>query len=654
MSGRASSGNRPLLGAALAFVLLLFGYFCLRASLPNARVRPGVDYLRFEADGQGYYLPRGTNSYDNAVTLVTARNFARDGFLHTHFLPNRGGAQISFSDRTGTQCETIQTPANVVVYQSPFGNAVRNLSINNDCVYIHFPPLADWVFGAMAMLGLGHVLCYKILAIGLSCLTVLFAYLWLRGQVRESAALVALLLTGTLPAIVRWADALFFHSFQYFFLAALTLSWSRFLATGKRRLFALTWFLYFCEAMVSHQLTICAGVVIVGLLLLDGGSPPHRTASRMRLALIQAAAPVVAFVLHAGMSVSLLGRARTWSNLTSTVSARMVEGSLQGGVTGGMKLLAEWIADDLVPWTVASASVVVVVLAGRAMHLPLKRPLALLAIFFLGGISFWTAFPGTTSEHFWMMYRQIMPFVVVLIAMVVETLFASVDACRRRMATAAATSKGAVDPPNRAARFRALGWRAPACLLSSAAIVAWVAHHNLQYVIGDIRWNAIRNRVVEVDNLVRTHLDAIHWREDSSSTVLGLYTMPVSGLRVGEPPRWLTDFRMQGPGVSHYEVWWLEEQRFGMLRLLVDQNQVQTVRDHCLLAVFDGKDFRQLPESVRITTQAFVPTANERAPEVPYSWIRYSLPSQQQGRALRLTCGRMGSVTLRQIEAYPS
>ena len=592
-----------------------------------------------DTDGTGYYLPRGTNSYDNVVTMVTAHNFAQDGFRRSHFIPNRKGAQISLGDRTGTQCESIDGNLHPMLYMNAFGERVQAASLNNDCIYIHYPPLADWAFGAMAALGLDQVLYYKILAIGLNCAFLLLVYLWIRREVRETAALVALVLTATLPAFLRWADALYFHCFQYFFLAALILSWDSYLRTRKWHLFVLTWLCYFCEALVSHQLTICGGILILGMLLLDVGVPRRTLWQRIRLVCAQGLAPIVAFSLYVGLCATLLGLAKTRSNLASTMSARMVQGSQFVGIPGGMKQLLQWVADDVLSWKMVALGIVFVVFARKISQAPLRRPLALLGIWMAGGVSFWVAFLGTTSEHFWMMYRQIMPFAILLIAIVADTSLASLEAWRHQCA---------LGPQ------RAPGLAVPASVLLGCIFVGLVGYRNIQYVAGDIRWNLVSNQVVNLDNLVRSRLDVIHWREDNTSRTEGLYTLPVSGLRVQEPPRWILDFRMLGPGTSHYEIWWLQAQPLRRVHLLVDDSQAEDVAKHCYLSFFDGETFQRMSETANISKEAFVPTGNERAPSVPYAWLRFSLSSQLRTRAARLTCGGMKTMTLRQIEASSS
>ena len=652
MDGQRTRRNCILFGSALVFILLLFGALCKRAALPNNRPRPGTDYVRLDTDGTGYYLPRGTNSYDNVVTMVTAHNFARDGFLRSNFIPNRKGAQISLGDRTGTQCESIERNPHPMVYMNAFGERVQAASLNNDCIYIHYPPLADWVFGAMAAAGFDQVFHYKILALSLNCTFLLLVYLWIRREVRESAALIALVLTATLPAFLRWADALYFHCFQYFFLAALVLSWQGYLRSRRWHLFVLTWLCYFCEALVSHQLTICSGILIVGMLSLETSLGRLTVWQRVRLLFVQAVAPIAAFSLHVGLCASLLGLAKTRSNLASTMTARMVQGSQFGGISGGMAQLLQWVADDLVSWKMVILGLLFIIFARKVLQAPTRRPLALLAVWMVGGVSFWVAFLGTTSEHFWMMYRQIMPFAILLIAFVADTLFASVESLRRRRAFGpVAFTLAQTSPP---LRQRALGLGVPALVFLGCVFIGWVAYRNIQYVVGDLRWNSVSNRVVNLDNLVRSRLDVIHWREDNASRTEGLYTLPVSGLRVQEPPRWIMDFRMLGPGTSHYEIWWLQAQLLGTVRLLVDEAQAETVIDHCFLSLFDGETFQRMSNAAKITKETFVPTGNERTPSVPYSWLRFSLSAQQQTRAARLTCGGMKTMTLRQIEASSS
>jgi hypothetical protein len=89
--------------AALALISSIGGLLLWRASLPNNRYQGHVDFAVVKANGVSYYLPNEIGRYEDGVARTTAYNFARDGFLKTHFLPNRGGyPRVSMYDFTGT------------------------------------------------------------------------------------------------------------------------------------------------------------------------------------------------------------------------------------------------------------------------------------------------------------------------------------------------------------------------------------------------------------------------------------------------------------------------------------------------------------------------------------------------------------------------
>jgi hypothetical protein len=156
-----------LLGLWISIAFLAFSW---RAALPNNQHR-STD-LRVFATTSSWVLPPGMSAsnlftqtpkildgYHDAVSIVTAHNFQKNGFLRTHLLPNRRGAPLaSFYDRSGTQCDSSSAPTNVLEYAVRASeNDVRRrpmTSLNNECIHTHYPPLGDWVFGLMATVGL--------------------------------------------------------------------------------------------------------------------------------------------------------------------------------------------------------------------------------------------------------------------------------------------------------------------------------------------------------------------------------------------------------------------------------------------------------------------------------------------------------------------
>jgi 4-amino-4-deoxy-L-arabinose transferase-like glycosyltransferase len=625
------SRPRPVTVAALAFVVALFTLLVWRAGSPVNRDRGGVDYVVVRTNGKAHYLPRNANAYENVVTEVTARHFARDGFWHTHLLPNRGGApNVSLYDQSRTQCETLAPGPTPLVYRNFFGQERAMRSLNGDCIYTHYPPLADWLFGGLARLGFERVFYYKLLAILLNSLLVWLVYRWLSGEVRPGAALVATALIATTPAFVQWADTLYYHCLQYLLLIAGLLAFREYLAGRRRRWLALTWLLYFAEALASYQLTLFFGLMLAGQQLLS--SRPdlelrtvRRSTSRaLGLLIGLATAPALAFLTHFALIVSLFGWQRATQNLEKTYADRV---SLR--YPAGLRGLFATVPEGLAPWTILLAGLLVVIAMRTIARVPVRRPLAWLGVLSAGAVSFMVAFPGTTSWHAWMMYRQFLPAVALLVALLVDATWLAGAAWRRA----------------RTGGSRGGGFLPHSCAVLGSLLLAWVALHNAERILGEARLHLARARAHDPDDLVNSALDVVYWNE-AGREPRGIAYSPVTGLVAGEPPAWNTDFRLPGPEPSHYEVWWLDPVAIGKVDLLVDSKPAAFVAQHCSLGFFDGLRF--VP-GAPLTMTAAGPTT---ALSGPGAWLESSVAPSRQARAVRVTCAGLAQVTLRQLRVF--
>jgi hypothetical protein len=645
----ARGGSQPLAafrGGTAASILVAVGLAVLfvslvwRAALPNNRHQPTLDHVVVNSYEGRYYLPSDIHTYEDVVTLATARHFALDGFLRTHLIPNRGNAPlVSLYDFTHTQCETLGPPAHVMTYWNLFGQSVSALSLNNDCVYTHYPPLADWFFGLCADLGLDRLFYFKIIAILANCCFLAVSFSWLRREVSDRAAAIAMLLCGTLPAFHQWADALYYHPFQYLLLMSGILAFSCYLKTRRIRWLAATWFAYFCEALASYQLTLFFGLAICGLAVLAPTTPTGTQTSRPAIGLrsfrswgtilcVQATAPFAAFLLHFGLTCSLFGLERSYRNLSATFGARASE-----RLAGGFGQLFDFANDRLLPWYAAVSAVCLLVFARARTGTPLARPLALVGVFVAGGTSFSIAMPGTTSWHGWMMYRHFLPLALLLLAYAADSFLLLVAACR--------ASRG----PKTPAVFVGAGL----CL----GLLAFVAFRNAYGIEHEIRWNLARNRRTDPHNLALRSAGTLYWTE-GLPRFQGTPLAPISGMRVNEPPLWASDFRMLGPAPVHYEIWWLEPQRMDAVRLLVNDAQAGKVVEHCTTSYFDGAGFQPPVSSERPAVTAFVPDEGERTPREPYSWVHFPVPPPFRYRAVRFTCSGIEKLVVRQLEVVAS
>jgi hypothetical protein len=615
---------------ALALVVGVFGCLVWRATLPNNRQQAGQAFEKIWSDGTTYYLPLEINQYDNAVTQVTAANFARDGFRRTHFLANRGRhVKASLLDGTGTQCVSRVQPRNLLTYSNFLGHPVEARSLNNDCVYPHYPPLIDWLFGLLATAGFGQTIYYKLVALAVNCAWLFVLYFWLRREVVEPAALLALVLVATLPTFLQWADVLYYHSFQFLFFAIAIASWCRFLEQRDRVSFAITWTAYLLESLTSFELTMCLGITLAGTLLLARPTGPRR--SPLFLLFLQALAPVVAFSLQVALIASFLGFDGAARNLGVTMFARMGDGA-----PGGLLRYFQWVDRALLPLAILPVIVLAFSSSRFVASVSLRRPVALLAILLLGGLSFLVVFPGMTSSHPWMMYRHLIPFIAFLLAYLLDSAVLCMGICAR-------TRK---ETPTRYRRVLA-----GLCLLLTLLPLSCLVYRNGGHVRGEIGWNLARNRHASPQNLVLSALDVVYWNEGAPYAHLNYYA-PINGLRTGEPPGWVTSLRLVWPGSWHYEIWWLDEVPMKTVGILLGDDEVQAAREHCRLRLFDGADFRDLPDGTDVAQSRFTASADEPPPWARLAWLRFTLPHDVRTRALRLSCRGLNSLVLRQVEAY--
>jgi hypothetical protein len=353
--------------------------------------------------------------------------------------------------------------------------------------------------------------------------------------------------------------------------------------------------------------------------------------SGMMPLLIQATAPIAAFATHFALIVSLLGIRSAWANTATTLRDRIVKGDARGG--------ADWLrlaGENVVPWEVVILGVLTVVLSHWVTRARLVRPLTLLATMLAGGASFMLAFPGTASLHSWMMHRHLMPFMLLVVCLVVDEIIPSIKAMLCR---------GTYRSENHLARPIGL-----VCVACACTCVGWVAVRNIRYLAGEIRWNHERNRYSDPHNIAARSLDVLYWAQNDSRR-LGNPLMPVSTLRVSEPPAWIHDLRMLGPGPAHYEVWWLDDVVLKTVRVLVDESRMSEVEEHCSPTFFDGDAFRAASRDT-VTGKTFVPAQGEPAPPNPYAWVEFRVADAVSARAVRLTCDGIEELALRQIEAF--
>jgi hypothetical protein len=598
--------------AATTFILLSW-----RSTLSCNRHRE-LDTFAKAGPNHAYHLRYIAEIYDDGVTQTTARNFVRDGFLHTHFLANRGGFPLASLYDDNTQCDSLAPPKNLIRYDFGNGHVVDMKSLNNDCVYSHFPPLADWVFGILAILGFNQYGDYRVFAVGLNCSFLVVLYYWLRREVSQCAAAVAVLLTATLPAFIHWSDALFFHPFQFLFLFAALLSLSKYLEQGRSRWFWCTWLLFFAQSLLTYQLLPCFAAMMVGLIVAD---ETKTWSFRWKLLLRLFSAPVVATLLHFSMRLSHMGLAYTWDNVVRTLHNRAVGGA---SYLQFLRLLIR-IREYLLRFDLLVLCLLLVIIVRVLYRHPVKRPLLLLLSFFLGGIGFWVAFPTTNLLHYWMTYRHVMPLVIYLLALTAES-------CRL-----AWNARGQTSSPLKLGRMLAT----PHVLAFLCGVpLLWTANRNARDIQKGLE--LIRDRTPTAEpNLASHYLELVQWSSDGGAAGNDRFRLAFDGRRVDALTNPNLQYIFPTGSTTHHEIWWLEPVTFGSIDLLTEAANVERFQEHCSLSYFDGIAFRSVTDRHgSVAVRPFVPNTRESlAPD--YRWLRYSLMAPIDARAIRITCRKL-------------
>ena len=630
MSARAprSRVDRACAAAVCTLCAIAFGLLAWKAALPNNQHR---DTDQVGAPLRGEMWGQNAHGYDDAVTVVTARNFARDGFLRTHLLANRKGAPLaSFFDFGQTQCLSRDRPdAPPLEYRSMYGEWIPMYSLTGDCIYTHYPPLADWVFGAMAALGLDSILAYRLLAIALSCLTLGLLYVWLRREVHPVAALGATALVALSPAFFHWAAVLFHASFEYLFLVAGLLSWSLFLERRRRRWFALTWLLFFLQALVSYELIAFFAVAVLGLAALDGGGAPLR--QRAGWVIAQGTAVVAAVALHFALRVSFFGLDATWQNVVATASARAAEGWNEWRE----KLLFNRLAVRLLRPELAALAVAIVLAVRSAASARPRRAAALLGIMIAGGVSFFAFFPGMAWVHGWVMYRHLLPATALLLAYAID----------------AAVRATSLRPPPTTGPGRRIVTRALALAAALLALVppAWSLRQSVAALRREVAWVRAANRHHDPANHAVRFLDLIHWVEAGPPTHTLQVLLTADGRRVDEHRHPLLTFALLPEAVQHYELWWLDEISLSSVRFLTEAPWTEMLQGQCRMSLFDGAAFQPI-DGAGASVRPFVAAPAE--PVAP-SYVWWDVPARGRTRAIRLTCRNLPqAVPLHEVEVY--
>ncbi|HMA94123.1 MAG TPA: hypothetical protein VKP30_15635, partial [Polyangiaceae bacterium] len=352
--------------------------------------------------------------------------------------------------------------------------------------------------------------------------------------------------------------------------------------------------------------------------------------TRIRLLCGLFSAPLLATAFHFLLRISHMGAGYTWDNIRRTVHDRTLVGLSHFDF---VRLLLR-IREYLLRFDLIALSVLLVIVVHLAARLPLRRRLILLISALLGGVGFWVVFPATALLHYWMTYRHQMPFIIILLALVTE---AGRTALKERARPAS--------------RIGAHPIAAYGLALACGCPLGWTAYRNLLDVRKGFELGRLRTPTAEA-NLATHYLDLAQWSSDFGRRGDERLLLLFDGRRADALKNPYLRYEFPIGISSHDELWWLEAVSIRSLQLLLEDATLDLFREHCSLSFFDGVSFRSVNDQASTSIESFVPTSQE-SPAPHYRWLRYSLATPVNARAVRISCANLPTnVPLHELEVH--
>lgn len=259
-------------------------------------------------------IPENTMDVDTAQTLLSARYFARDGFLKHYFLQLPSGY--------GKITQYFDDPE----LQQHAGGDVNGSLIGKKLYYTHFPSFYIIPTAIMMKLGIENLFSLRLLYIIFSLLGLIFLYVFIKIITNKYIAFIAVLYFGISQNFLAYAKVINFVPVENM-LRFLILMLSIFAinhiksATASpkitRRYILSIWLFYFLLAITSYNSTFFIFAYLVGLSSICIYKLPisHKIRTLSLLVILWASAPILGFTLQMVQNIAYLGWHNFWFDI---------------------------------------------------------------------------------------------------------------------------------------------------------------------------------------------------------------------------------------------------------------------------------------------------------------------------------------------------
>ncbi|GEM_PF-1347384 len=257
-------------------------------------------------------VPENTMDVDTAQTLLSARYFARDGFLKHYFLQLPSGY-----GKITQYFEELQQHA---------GGDVNGSLIGKKLYYTHFPSFYIIPTALMMKLGIENLFSLRLLYIIFSLLSLTFLYVFIKIITNKYIGFIAVLYFDISQNFLAYAKVINFVPVENM-LRFLILMLSIFAinhiksatASSKitRRYILSIWLFYFLLAITSYNSTFFIFAYLVGLSTIYIYKLPisHKIRTLSLLVILWASAPVLGFALQVIPNMAYLGWHNFWLDI---------------------------------------------------------------------------------------------------------------------------------------------------------------------------------------------------------------------------------------------------------------------------------------------------------------------------------------------------
>ena len=358
----------------------------------------------------------------SAQTILTARYWARDGFLKHYllFAPSGYNSNIKFLDKPEFQflSDGIDTGG----------------LIGKRLYYTHYPSGYLIPYGLLAKAGAENRFWFRMLAISFSLASVFFllGFVYLITNKNHFLALIAVFYYSTSITFLRYADSLANQPVDDLFKWAI-LFFSIY-ALGKEdikgRLEKLIWLLYFLLAASSYDSTF---FIFFWLCALG-----YIAAKKINIKkyLFWASAPILAFILQMAQNTWYLGWKNAWLDLWGTFLIRFneVPSTLSYLPLVSQKIssalsVSGFLLDIRTRWALpvlVAVFFLIFLLLYKNNKIISKTMLYYLAALGLGGLIYGFIFPGAGAGSFSYQGRQLAPMLLIIISLATFAFFKAV------------------------------------------------------------------------------------------------------------------------------------------------------------------------------------------------------------------------------------